>query len=290
MKSVPSGVTVALACLCAFRGIIQGQDSPVRLAFPSGNLFAPLIADPKQPRILGALANVRFPDRGMTVAAAAVGEDVGIFRWSRHDGGGVQLGLAGGIFAQFDLSTPSRDLVNADYVIGLPVTFRRSRFSGRAEIYHQSSHLGDEYVLHQPVPRINLSFESFALLLSGDLGTRWRLYGGGEYLLRRDPGTLARAIERAGLEYRGGGIPFSLGLMGRAHPVLAVDVRSWEDHDWLPALSLHAGFEFRPDTALRDWAGRIWSIVFVLYRGPSPYGQFYSQTIKYAGAALQLGF
>ena len=57
--------------------------------------------------------------------------------------------LVGNVYAQFDLNRPSYDLINADYLIGLPLTFRFDRFSGRARLYHQSSHLGDEFVLAQ---------------------------------------------------------------------------------------------------------------------------------------------
>jgi hypothetical protein len=253
-------------------------------------LFAPLIADPKQPRLLGAFTAVHFPAREFTAVTAAVGDDVGIFRWPRGKGGGVQVGLAGGVFAQFDLDTPSMDLINADYLIGLPVTFRRGRLSGKAQFYHQSSHLGDEYVLREPGARINLSFESLALLLAGDLGSCWRVYGGGEYLIGRDPRTLGRAIERVGAEYRGGSTSVTLGPMGRAHPLAAIDLRSWEQNDWLPGVSLNAGFEFLPDNASPEWSGRTWSLLLMFYHGPSPYGQFYSETISLAGAALQLGF
>jgi hypothetical protein len=289
----------AVAWVLAFAGVfpgaaLRGQDAAKpatfqMVAFPRGNLFAPLIADPKQPRLLGAFADVHFPTRAMTVAAAAVGEDVGILRWPTKQGG-VQVGLAGGIFAQFDLDAPSKDLVNADYLIGLPLTFRWRLVSARVEVYHQSSHLGDEYLLHQAASRLNLSMESVALLVAVEPASRWRLYGGGEYLMGRDPVTLGRTLERVGLEFRGGGVPLHLGAMGRAHPIMAIDLRSWEQHDWLPALSFNAGLHFRPDHASPEWSGRTWSLLFVLYRGPSPYGQFYSETISYTGAALQLGF
>jgi hypothetical protein len=53
------------------------------------------------------------------------------------------------VFAQFDLDSTSDDLLNADYVVGLPLTFRRAGFSARGRFYHQSSHLGDELLLRE---------------------------------------------------------------------------------------------------------------------------------------------
>ena len=48
-------------------------------------------------------------------------------------------GNPGGVLAQFDLAATSFDLINADYVIGIPLTFRRGGFSGRARFYHLTS-------------------------------------------------------------------------------------------------------------------------------------------------------
>ena len=90
----------------------------------------------------------------------------------------------------------------ADYVVGLPLTGRYHGFSGRLRPYHQSSHLGDEYLLRDdPVERENLSFESLELILSGELGPL-RLYGGGEYLFRREPDTLEDLLAHGGGEIR----------------------------------------------------------------------------------------
>jgi hypothetical protein len=226
----------------------------------------------------------------MTMAAASVGDNVGIFRWlGNGPRDGVQLGLLGGIFAQFDLSSPSNDLVNADYVIGIPITWRHRRLSARASIYHQSSHLGDEYLLTHPVERINLSFEAVTLLLSGEAGA-WRLYGGGEYLVHHDPSDLGNGIAQGGAEYRGRTTWLNLGGMGRGRPVIAVDLRSWQQHHWMPGLSVNAGLRFLSNRSLSQWSGRSWSVLGVLYYGPSPYGQFYSETVRYLGMALQLGF
>src|SRR6185295_5880290 len=97
---------------------------------------------------------------------------------------GLQISLAGAVFAQVDLNAASYDLMNADYLIGLPITYRVDRFSTRLRLYHQSSHLGDEFLLREglPITRENLSFESVEWLVSQDLASL-RLYAGGEYLL-----------------------------------------------------------------------------------------------------------
>ncbi len=110
--------------------------------------------------------------------------------------------MDGALFAQFNMDSPSHDLINADYTVGIPLTFRYEEFSMRVRLYHQSSHLGDEYLLRYHPKRVNLSYEAFSLLLARDFG-RFRLYGGGEYRLDRDPSTLSPGMAEWGLEYRG---------------------------------------------------------------------------------------
>lgn len=102
-------------------------------------------------------------------------------RWAgKRVGDGVQLSLSATVFAQFDLGATSYDLLNSDFVIGLPITIRHGAFSMRLRPYHQSSHLGDEYLLREPSnrhDRVNLSFESMEGIVSIDAGPV-RVYGG----------------------------------------------------------------------------------------------------------------
>src|SRR5262245_645235 len=136
--------------------------------FPEDHIFCPLIADPKEPRsflsfLRGTFRSLDDPSgKGTSIASVGIADSFGLVRWGGPDvGEGVQLDVVGSIFAQFDLGAPSNDLINADYIIGIPLTFRRSGFSLRGRLYHQSSHLGDEYLLRsEDIVRENLSFES----------------------------------------------------------------------------------------------------------------------------------
>src|SRR6185436_2114147 len=138
--------------------------------------------------------------------------------------------LEGAVFAQFDLNTQSYDLINADYVLGLPMTYRYGAFSGRARVYHQSSHLGDEFVLRSRIPRENFSFEAGEVILSYDVGPA-RVYAGGEYLIHSIPDDLESWVLHGGLELRqkNGAIP--LGDFASARFVAAGDVKGVEDLD-----------------------------------------------------------
>jgi len=211
-----------------------------------------------------------------------VGDTFGLFRIGGPDPGeGIQLDVMGSIFAQFDIGTPSNDLINADYILGFPLTFRRAGFSFRAKLYHQSSHLGDEYLLRSDeIVRENLSFESIEFLVSQELGPL-RLYVGAERIFRREPDTLPDSLFHTGIELRSG--------RARKVQLLAgVDVKTTELHDWSPAISGRAGMELgRPGP--EGHPGRLIMLLFEMYQGPSPYGQFFQDDISYIGAGIHIG-
>jgi len=188
------------------------------------------------------------------------------------------------VFAQLDLNTESHDLINADYVLGLPVTWRWRAISGRLRVYHQSSHLGDEFVLRSRIPRENFAFESGEGILSVD-GGPVRLYAGGEYVIHSFPIDLAHWIAHGGVELRQRANALRLGNFATVRLVAAGDVKSVEYIDWETGISTVAGFEFsRP----RDGghASRNWSVLGHYYTGPSPYGQFFRSDVTYYGVGL----
>ena len=251
-------------------------------AFPTGDVFRPLIADPKQPQFS---VNInRFKSSGVryTMAAVSFGETFGIYRFfGGREGDGLQLSVEGAIFAQFNLDTPSYDLINADYTIGIPITYRHGDNSFRFRIYHQSSHLGDEFLQSiNPPERVNLSYEAIELIYSREW-REWRLYGGGEYLIHKEPADLKPISAHWGLEYRGSK---PLVLNGRA--VGGVDMKSFEEHNWAIDTSVKAGLEFgHPNPGQR----RV-RLMAEWYKGFDPHGQFYNNKVEYYGMGLSLGF
>jgi hypothetical protein len=262
---------------------------------PRGDVFCPLVADPKAIRSFVSLLEERAGSGGVQaqgrVASVGIGDLFGLGRWSGQKAGdGVQLSLTGAVFAQFDLGTSSYDLVNADYVIGLPLTIRRGRGSMRVRVYHQSSHLGDEYLLREPPARRdreNLSFEAVDVLLSLDAGTL-RVYGGGERLVNREPADLAETVVHAGGEFRPMPFIIPLGKLGGFRFLAATDVKSSDEHDWKPSVSARAGLEY--DRARGgDLPGRRWALLAEYYEGPSPYGQFFRERVQYLGLGVHFG-
>lgn len=252
---------------------------------PRGDVFCPLIADPKALRSFVVYQRGDASDFANDIGAVGIADQFSFFRvGGRRAGDGVQVGVAGAVFAQFDLGAPSYDLLNADYLIGLPITFRRGAFSGRARVYHQSSHLGDEFLLRpNPPTRDNLSFESAELLVSTDAGAL-RAYGGGEYFFHREPATIPDGLLHGGVELRPRAA-LGVGTLARARLVAAVDVKAVNDTTWRVGANVRAGFEVgRPRED--DASARRWSLLAEYYDGPSPYGQFHRRRVRLRGVGF----
>mgnify|MGYP000723820886 FL=1 len=176
----------------------------------------------------------------------------------------------------------SLDLVNADYTVGLLASYRTGRLSGFFRLRHQSSHLGDEFILNSqtPVNRVNLSFEEVDLKLSYDVASWFRIYGGGGMLVGRDPKDLKRGTSQVGVELTS---PWTL-WDGKVRPVAYVDAQANERSNWKVANSVMAGIQFE-NARIGD---RKLQLLAEYFSGPSPNGQFYNQNTEWIGIGIHL--
>lgn len=246
---------------------------------PVGDVFRPLLADPKERQFFMSFLGLRSDRADYTAWSVGFGESLGIARWVTGKFQ-TQVGVAAGVFSQFNWSSESRDLINTDFTFGVVGTERWGFVSARGQLYHQSSHLGDEFLMNNPVPRINLSYEALEGVLALETG-RGRVYGGGERLLTADPPTLKKNALHAGLEYRGkesGKVFF--------RPVAGIDVKWGDQQNWRRSISVKAGPELGQPTARERHA----RLMFEYYHGTSPYGQFYNLNVQYWGLGVYLGF
>ena len=271
------------------RGCVPGipqEEARGFVPLPSSDVFCPLIADPKGVSSFVSYLRGDAEDFATDVGSVGISDSFGFFRFGgSRRGNGVQLGLSGGVFAQFDLGTSSYDLINADYIIGFPLTMRKGGTSARLRVYHQSSHLGDEFLLRsEHIDRENLSFEALEAMLSQDVGPL-RLYAGGEYFLNREPRTLPRKLAHGGIELHPGGA-LRLGTLGAVRLVAAGDVKVVsEAGDWDTGISARAGIEVG---RARDGStsSRRWSLLYEFFDGPSPYGQFFQNDVRLSGVGF----
>jgi len=247
---------------------------------PGGTLFRPLIADPRWPHFAASYQRY-LHDRQLTdVSAVSFGESFALFR-DRVGATWWEVGIQAGVFAVFDLDAESKDLVNADYLVGVPLSLRYGDWSAMLRLFHQSSHLGDEFLLRTKTERVNLSYESVDLKVSYELGDVLRVYGGGGYLFDQEPSRLHPWSIQYGAEL----ISPWPSRDARWRPIAAADLQHREENDWSMDFSLRAGIQL--DGVL---ASRNLQILIEYFKGRSPNGQFYKEKIEYLGLGAHFHF
>jgi hypothetical protein len=249
---------------------------------PGGQLFKPFIADPRWPHFAAAY-QYYVNEPGVThVGAVSFGETFTVYR-DRLGLGWWETGVQAGVFAVFDLGADSMDLINADYMVALTGGYRYADFSALMRLFHQSSHVGDEFLIRNRVRnRVNLSYESVDLRLSYDfLGEAFRLYGGGGFLFDQDPSSLKPWSVQWGAEFRS---PWP-GPDSSWRPIAAVDVQNREENEWHSDVSVRAGIQIEGVLVSRNL-----QLLLEYFRGHSPNGQFYKQKIDYFGLGVHFHF
>jgi Protein of unknown function (DUF1207) len=297
--TLTSGEPASVDCRFAFNSTRPAEDRISRpiAAFPDNDVFRPPLADLKQPRFFATYQALRVrnpaPEQNLgssvQVGSVGFGENFGLL--GRRNGcDGWQVGILAGVFAQFNLDTSSEDLINADYVIGIPWSWRRGLVSTRARLYHQSSHLGDEFLLGNPgISPMEFSFEEMEVLVSLDTRSGWaRVYAGGGYLVHTKP-KLDPLKVQWGLELRGpthhtsvyGGFLPDLRIV----PILGADFKTFQDLNWALNTNLVAGLEL-----YRGSGSRRFRVLVNYYYGYNPYGQFFRQKVETVGIGGYLEF
>lgn len=255
---------------------------------PQTELFAPLIADPRQVTNGGGL---RFNDNviGKHVGTCCFGSEFGIFRWYDfwRTCGQLQFDIEAGVFAVFDLDHMDRAMVNTDFFVAGMLSYARNLWSYRFRLWHLSSHLGDEFLLAHPgFDRRNLSDEGVDFFASYQVVRPVRFYGGIGYIFDRDSSFPEHPLYfEWGAEARVFG---SCDCYNRVYiqPFLAMHFRSWEEHDFDIDQTYALGVEW---SNIRGTTRKV--RVFVEYHdGFSREGQFVKERSNYVEIRATYGF
>jgi hypothetical protein len=249
---------------------------------PQGYLFDQLSADVQWPHFSVAYRYYMNDKELGSTGSATFGETFSLYRARAPFAGLWEFGIQAGVFSFFDLTRESKDLVNADYMGGIFGSYRYQNFSTMLRVFHQSSHLGDEFLLRDRVRRINLSYEQVDLRLSYKFFNTLRLYGGGGYLFDQEPASLRPWTTQYGVEIES---PWK--LAGNVlTPIFAGDFKNDEEDHWSTNISLRGGVQ------LENWRlnQRRLQLLIEYFRGHSPNGQFYNRKIETIGIGAHLRY
>ena len=253
---------------------------------PEGHLFKPLLADPRWAHFSAAYRNyVGNNIDGNNNGAVSFGETIPFYRANLgRYAAQWEVGLQAAVFSDFNLGAPSSDLINTDFIASAYASARTGQASAFARVYHQSSHLGDEFLLRRltDVERINLSYEGADLRLSYELPYGLRVYGGGGGIFHKEPSTLKPWMIQYGMEYRS---PWRI-VFASIRPVAAVDIKNHEQNNWNADVSARAGIQLDRFQSF----GRRLQFLVEYFHGNSPTGQFLRQRVDYLGIGAHYHF
>ena len=249
------------------------------LAF--GRTFAEPVAYPRWPRFAASWQEHGGDPFLDSVAAVALGGSFALLRDRPSDPAHIpawEFGIKTGVFAAYEPLAESQDLFNADWLFGTYVSARRGRWSGIARLWHQSSHLGDEFLLNHAVTRVNFVSQTLGGLVAYE-PTGWsRLYAGGGWIFDEIPTHYGNWQLQYGLELR------STRQFLHARPFVALDIQHLEGTDWQADVSITGGLEFQN----RRLGGPVLRTVVEFYNGRNLNGQFWEDRTRYVGLGVQL--
>jgi len=254
---------------------------------PPGHLFKPLLADPRWAHFSASYRNYQNDNfDGRDIASVSFGETIPFYRGNFGQSTAQwEAGLQAGVFSDFNLGSSSSDLVNTDFIASIYSSVRAGQFSAFGRVYHQSSHLGDEFLLRKAnskFERVNLSYEGADLKLSYEFPYGVRIYGGGGGLFHKEPSSLRIWSAQYGIEFRS---PWRLNFAS-LRPIIAADIKHFDQNNWSTDVSARAGVEFENMQVL----GRKLQILAEYYNGYTPSGQFYKDKVEYIGLGAHYHF
>jgi hypothetical protein len=267
-----------LVCLAA---PVQAQ----RLArvLPDAALAPVIRADPRAPVAGAKLVQVTSPasefGRGLE-GEAQLGHSFPLWMISGESADrAVVLGIQGGVFGRFLMTSEERELITSDWMFGVPLYIWRGDTWFRFRYRHFSSHLGDEYVERTGAERLDYTRDSFGVMAyTAGLVRGLGVYAGGDVAINVDPHGAGRVALQGGVEYTGETATGRLPLFG------GVDVYLDEDSSWKPRVNMQAGIAVPANNRRR-----LRFQVEVLF-GPSPQGEFHrlDETLLTLGVGFDL--
>ncbi|HEX3236036.1 MAG TPA: DUF1207 domain-containing protein [Gemmatimonadales bacterium] len=274
MSSMHTRVAGALLLLLASGAPLAAQ---ARL-FPRVPSFELPEASPRVHGLVGRLFSARKGDSQFGREAEAevgLGENFPVLALRRGPRP-ITLGFGSQVYGRFSLGDSKSAQISNDWVVGLNTTAALGRWELTAEVYHESSHLGDEYRDRFDATRLDWTREVAAGWASWRAGP-WRLTGELSYALI-DQLRLPRPGAALAVDFRSRPVGTLLG--GQVRPVGGVYFEGAAATDWRVSTSAKLGIALVSD-------GRELGIALIAHDGLSTQRQFFRKESRYIGAELR---
>lgn len=249
-----------------------------------GPFFPTMLADP---RIIGYSVGYRSYDHifKTPLIPISLGDHFSLYQFDNMPTGTLFLGIEACVWAIFEGRTKSLSLVNADYYIGIPITYITPNYSIRLRFYHQSSHLGDELMEEdKTIRRLNPSSEAIDLFFSYDWTQDFTLFAGLGRVIRHDETFKVKPYYFVyGFNYYMNVFKIHLANL-EAHPYVAAYFSNWQENEWASQISIALGYQWEKTY------GRTLRLYLEGYKGFSCEGQFSKKKTNYLTIKLLYGY
>lgn len=239
-------------------------------------VFRQLEADPRRVQLGAAYYRLDGKDR----ADAALGHSWGMTRWRTEDESwSWQWNVEAMAYSRFTLGGLLNAFETVDFVGNLPLAARHGRWSARAMLFHESSHLGDDYIRRTGDQGFRYSIDGARLTLSVEPLDWLRAYCGATYLLHTIPDPARRAAQ-AGVE-----------LTSRAFGARLLRVFAAQDVQFREAVDFHGSWRLMAGVIVGvDGAPRAMRAFVGRFDGYSSFGQLYRRRERYTDIGLRFQF
>ena len=273
MSSIRAVLGLVTVLLCSTHAAAQER------LFPAVRSFE---LPEASPRAYGLVARVLSIRRGESrfgaeqEGEAVVGENFPVVALRRGPRP-IVLGIGSQAYGRFSLDDSKSALISMDWVAGLNTTALLGAWALTLQLYHESSHLGDEYADDFGAGRLDWTREvvaGWASYTSGD----WRLTGGASYVV--DDGlSLPRPGAALGVDFHGNRHRASARAVER---VIGLYTEATSATRWRLSTSAKLGVAF-----VGEGAPRL-GLAFIAHDGLSTQRQFFREESRYIGMELRI--
>ncbi len=264
-------VTVTL--LCSPPAVAQQR------LFPAVKSFELPEASPRAYGLVGRVLSIRRGESRFGAeqeGEAVVGENFPVVALRRGDRP-IVLGIGSQAYGRFSLDDSKSALISMDWVAGLNTTAMLGAWALTLQLYHESSHLGDEYADDFGAGRLDWTREVVAGWASYSAGD-WRVSGGASYVL--DDGlSLPRPGVALGIDFHGNHHRASATAI---QPVIGLYTEATSATRWRLSNSAKVGVAF-----VGEGAPRL-GLALIAHHGLSTQRQFFREESRYIGLELRI--
>ncbi len=270
----------------------EGRPQITGIWFPQSTvLYAPMIGNPRE-TLYSAAYHIGDNVMGKKSIAVSLGDNFPIYRWRNvfYWQGALQIDIQAGVWSVFRMGVhyhgEMSELMNTDYLLGIPLSYAFDKWAFRFRVYHVSCHLGDECLVHHPeTHRVNPSMEAIDFFVAYQATKTLRFYIGPGWVFHSDK---TYPIDPFYIEY-GGELRF-LGYKSFYHKLygtffVALYMRNWQVNHWRFDGTYLLGYEW----SKLQGVGRKMRLFATYHHGYSE-GQFFKDSTSYSGFGFSWGF